>query len=324
MKNIYKRLEIFVWWTCNQKCTYCMEYPNMEKFWNKKVSKEEILKKLIKYKKLWYNHVTFLWWEPFIQEVFLSALKIAKKLNYTVLVTTNCTTLNIPKQAEKFLVYIDELILSVEAIEKEKQQLISRTKNFVSWEWVFENIKKYWSWNMLKANIVITKDNLKDLVEIVKFLYKNWITQIAITYPDIAFNYYKKEFILDKIAPRYIDCIDYIYDIIDFSKKNNIRLKIADFPFCVFKKENIDNIIKFTDEYDYQDRLKLDFNKDEFSHLKNLNLHQNLSLNSKLQKLPRDRAHCDKCLECIYKDVCWGPSIHYEKLYSLDEINPIK
>lgn len=32
----YKRLEIYVWWTCNQKCTYCMEFPNMEKAWTKK------------------------------------------------------------------------------------------------------------------------------------------------------------------------------------------------------------------------------------------------------------------------------------------------
>ena len=91
----YKRLEIYVWWTCNQKCTYCMEFQNMEKSWDKKVSKYEILKKLIKYKKSWYNHVTYLWWEPFIQPVFLEALKLWKKLWYTILVTTNCTTLHL-------------------------------------------------------------------------------------------------------------------------------------------------------------------------------------------------------------------------------------
>jgi wyosine [tRNA(Phe)-imidazoG37] synthetase (radical SAM superfamily) len=43
------------------------------------------------------------------------------------------------------LPYIDELILSVEAIDKELQQEISRTKVYVKWDKVFENIKKYWN-----------------------------------------------------------------------------------------------------------------------------------------------------------------------------------
>jgi hypothetical protein len=37
-----------------------MEYPTMEELWQEKVTKFDILKKLIKYKKLGYNHVTFL------------------------------------------------------------------------------------------------------------------------------------------------------------------------------------------------------------------------------------------------------------------------
>jgi MoaA/NifB/PqqE/SkfB family radical SAM enzyme len=43
---------------------------------------------------------------------------------------------------------------------------------------------------MLKANIVITKDNLHDLFEIVKFLDGNVVKEISITYPDIAYDYY--------------------------------------------------------------------------------------------------------------------------------------
>jgi wyosine [tRNA(Phe)-imidazoG37] synthetase (radical SAM superfamily) len=86
------------------------------------------------------------------------------------LVTTNATTLNFEKQAQKFLPYIDQLILSVEAIDRELQQVISRTKVFVEWDKVFENIEKHWKGNMLKANIVITQDNLPELFNIVKFL----------------------------------------------------------------------------------------------------------------------------------------------------------
>ena len=86
--------------------------------------------------------------------------------------TTNATTLHIEKQASKFLPYIDELFLSVEALSKESQQKISRTKNYVQWEGVFENITKYWQGSMLKANIVITQDNLMQVQEIVEYLAK--------------------------------------------------------------------------------------------------------------------------------------------------------
>lgn len=337
----YKRLEIYVWWTCNQKCTYCMEFPNMKKYWKKKVSKDEILKKLLKYKFLWYNHVTFLWWEPFIQLVFLDALKIAKKLGYTILVTTNCTTLHIEKQAEKFLPYIDELILSFEAIDILEQQIISRTKNYVHWEGVFKNISKYWKWTMLKSNIVITKDNLSLLPKNVEYLYNNWVSDISVTYPDIAFNYYWKQFVLDRIAPKYKECINYIYEIIEFSDKNNIKLKIVDFPFCIFDKEKINKIINLTDDYDYQERLKIVYNN---SQIKHSNLKYNFSFLDKTinnlkyylnkfnknkdiienKDLPRKRNHCYKCIKCKYNNICWWPSIYYENLYWLNEINYIK
>lgn len=310
----YKRLEIYVWWTCNQKCTYCMEFQNMQKAWKQKVTKYEILKKLIKYKKLWYNHVTYLWGEPFIQWVFRDALLLAKKLNYTTLVTTNATTLHIDNQAQKFLPYIDELFLSVEAISIEDQQKISRTKNFVTWDKVFENINKYWKWKTLKANIVITQDNIEILEEIVEFLHKNKLKEIAITYPDIAFNYYWKEHILQKVAPTYKKCVNKIIPIVKFCSQNNINLKLPDFPFCVFPEENRENYIKLTDDYDYSTRLKVTYD--------NLELKRE-DLKSE-NDLPRQRKNIKKCKTCKYNKQCWWVSRFYDKLYSLDEIIPIK
>jgi wyosine [tRNA(Phe)-imidazoG37] synthetase (radical SAM superfamily) len=96
-----------------------------------------------------------------------------KKMWFTILVTTNATTLNIKKEAEKYLPFIDELILSVEAIDKNLQQKISRTNVFVEWEKVFKNIKLYWKWTYLKVNIVITKDNLSQLFNILKYIFEN-------------------------------------------------------------------------------------------------------------------------------------------------------
>lgn len=309
----YKRLEIYVWWTCNQKCTYCIEYDNMQKAWTKKVSKLDILKKLLKYKLEWYNHVTYLWGEPFIQWVFGDALKLAKKLWYTTLVTTNATTLHIDSQAQKFLPYIDELFLSVEALKIEDQQKISRTKNYVHWEWVFENIKKYWNWKMLKANIVITKDNLNYIKDIVFYLNEKQVKNISITYPDIALWFYTKNHVLNYIAPKYNECFLKIEKTILFCKENNINLKIVDFPFCIFPIEKKEHYIKLTDDFDYQTRIKI-------SHEEEVVDRWNLS---KMIQMPRKRFKIKKCISCFYNKICWWPSIYYENLYWLDEINPI-
>lgn len=308
----YKRLEIYVGWTCNKKCTYCVEYPTMEGLWGKKVTRYDILKKLIKYKKLWYNHVTYLWWEPFIQSVFFDALKIWKKLWYTILVTTNATLLHINSIAQKYLPYIDELILSVQALEKEKQKKIGGTNVFTYWDEVFENIDLYWNWKMLKCNIVITQDNKKDIFEIVKYLNYKWVVEISITYPDIYFWYYPRKHILKRIAPRYTDCVWYIILIIDFCKKRNISLKIADFPFCIFPHRKLKQYITMMDDYSYQRRMKVDSLEKEINNEDEKNFF-----------LPRDRWHCSKCNECILINKCWWPSNHYEKLYWLDEIKAI-
>ena len=312
----YKRIEMYVWWTCNQKCTYCMEFPNMERQWTKKITKYNILKKLIKYKKQGYNHVTYLWWEPFIQPVFLEALKLAKKLWFIILITTNCTTLHIEKEAQKYLPYIDELILSVEAIDKELQQKISRTNVFVHWKEVFENINKYWKGIYLKVNIVITKDNLLELFNIIKYIIWKWIKNIAITYPDLDLKYYGKQHLLEKVAPTYKECINEIVKINFYCEKNNINLKIVDFPFCIFPKEKRKEFIKKTDDFDYDNRIKVN----------------DIFYNNKIyyweldrrEILPRERRNIASCNKCKYLDVCWGPAINYKFLYWYNEINPVK
>jgi len=286
----------------------------MEKTWTKKVTEYEVLKKLLKYKKLWYNHVTYLWWEPFIQWVFLYALKVWKKLWYTILVTTNCTTLHIDKQAKKYLPYIDELIISVEAIDKWLQQKISRSKVLVYWDNVFKNINKYWKWSYFKANIVITKDNLLDIFNIVKYIWNKWIKNIAITYPDIDERYYWEKHIKELVAPTYKESIKEIIKINNYCNENNIKLKIADFPFCVFPLSQIDDFISKTDDFDYWTRVKID-NKWEKLDRKDLNLDD---------EIPREREYCKKCNSCKYYKMCWWPSRYYEKYFWLEEIIPIK
>lgn len=301
----YKRLEIYTWWKCNHKCIFCIEYPNMEKAWKNDVTKEEVFKKLIKYKKKGYNHVTFLWWEPFIHWVFWYATKLARKLWYTVLVTTNWSTLQFDTQAKKHLPNVDQLLISVPIIDKNKQLEINRTKWIINFDKVFENINKYWDWNFLKINTVVNKLNLDWISDIIKYISIYWVKEISITYPDIIMPYYSKEHIINLVAPKYSEIWKYIDNWFNIANEKWIKLILTDIPFCCLPNLKY---IKFTDDYLYQTRLKVSHDEEEID---------------REEFLPRRRKQISKCRKCAYIKTCWWPSRHYNHLYWLDEIKSI-
>lgn len=301
----YKRLEIYTWWKCNHKCIFCIEYPNMEKAWNKEITKEYIMKKLLKYKNKWYNHVTFLWWEPFIHKVFPFAIRLAKKLNYTVLVTTNASTIQYENCAKNDLAYVDQLLISVPIINRDKQLEINWTKWIIDFEKVFKNIRKYWSWNFLKINTVINKLNLEEIWNILDFINKFDVKEISITYPDIIMPYYSKEHVKTKMAPSYTEVKTYIDLWFKKAEKYWINLVLADIPFCMLPDYKY---IKNTDDYNYQTRVKVS--------------HQEIEINRE-EYLPRRRIQTENCKKCVYNKTCWWPSRHYKEIYWLDEIKPI-
>jgi len=280
----------------------------MDRQWTKKVTRNEILKYLIKYKKQGYNHITLLWWEPFIQQVFFDSLILSKKMWFTTLVTTNATTLHINNEAKKYLPLIDELILSVQAIDINLQQKISRTNVFVRWESVFENISYYWKWRYLKVNIVITVDNLPELYNIVKYVISKWIKNIAVTYPDINLNYYWKNHVKKYISPTYEESILEVIKVYDLCNDNNIFLKIVDFPFCFFPINRLNDFIKITDDIDFWNRIKVWTDLLSNNDIKIKELDRN-------KVLPRHRRNDKECDYCLYNTVCWWPAVNYKKLF---------
>ena len=304
-----KRLEIYLWWKCNYKCVFCIERRYIDKFYDKKIKEQEVLKKLIKYKKLGYNHVTFLWGEPFIQSNFLFSLKVAKKLWYTVLVTTNGVLLPFEDKAKKFLPYIDELIISVPIIDKKLQPIINWVKNIINFDSVFKNIGKYWKWNFLKINTVLNKYNYKSVIlqDILNFLdkYDELVSEVSFTYPDIDYWYYTDKHCKDILALKYWD-INNEFKKLEKIYKWNILYKIIDVPFCYLPSKNF---IKLSDDYSYQERLKI---KEDGSNFKNWKI-----------EIPRRRAHTLNCKWCKYIDTCWGPSFDYVELYWHSIIKPL-
>lgn len=297
--NKYKRLELYLWWKCNQKCFFCVEMPIMVKHWDHVISNEEMFVKLVSFRKKWYNHVTFLWWEPTIQKNYLFSIKLAKQLWYKVLVTTNALMYQYEKFSKKTLKYIDDLIISIPCIDSDLQKIITDTKNSVDFDKVFTNIRKYWDWNLLKINTVIHKKNINHLELIFKIMNLYKIKEISLTYPEPQENFYWTDFLKENTLLKYSEIN--LLNILHLAKKYYIIIKIVDIPFCIIWEDNI----KLTDDFDYSTRLKID---------------QDLIKQDRNTKLPRSRILIPKCSWCKYSNVCWGIHKSYIDIFWDSEI----
>jgi MoaA/NifB/PqqE/SkfB family radical SAM enzyme len=317
-----KRLEMYLGWTCNHKCQFCIEMPTMDVMWDRVITEREVLKKLIKFKQLWYNHVTYLWGEPFIQKNFWFALNVAKKLWYKILVTTNAATIQFDQVASKYLPYIDELIISLPIVDKELQPVINNTKAIIDFDTVFQNIEKYWKGSFLKINTVITPKNLDSLEHIVEFINKYNVKEISFTYPDIYYSYYKEDKIKDHIAAPYEIVKQKIQKPYELCKKYGINVQVVDIPLCQLP-ENID--FNDTDDYHYQSRTKVHYSEQEYTRVNTWpEFNEKNKKNDQYESLPRMRKLVEECKECKFNSVCWWPSEHYQKLFWLDIIKAIK
>jgi len=325
----YKRLEIYLWWTCNNKCIFCIEMKTMEKMWKVQVTEKELLKKLIKFKKEGYNHVTYLWGEPFIQKNFWFALKIWKKLWYKILVTTNASMIQYENISKSFLPYIDQLIISIPIIDKKIQPIINNTKAIINFDKVFINIKKYWKWDFLKINTVINPLNINELTNIVNFIGWYWVKELSFTYPDLDYNFYWKKYLKENVAVTYFKAVKSLLEPINEAEKYWINVKITDIPFCCLPNESF---IKMTDDYDYGERMKINDNEEELKRKSSIfrSNNKDVIVNSyendktKESSTPRLRKYSDDCKKCKFYWECWWFSEVYENYYWLDEIKPIK
>lgn len=302
-----KKVEIHLWWKCNNSCIHCIENLNIKQHWNKKITEKDILKNLIKYKKLWYWHVSYHWWEPFIQPVFEFALKSAKKLWYKILVVTNWKTLQFEHIAKKYLEYIDELIISIPSVNSEIQKKINQTKSETNFEKIFSNIDKYWEWDLFKINIVLNKLNYKEIWNTIDYLYKKWVKNVCISYPDMMFEHYSNEYFLEKILIPYKEVIVYLEEAIRKSINYQITTKVESIPFCIF---NDVELIKYAEDIDHDLRLMVDS--------------ENIWKILKTEGIFRNRKHIEECKKCKHNKICWWVWELYVKLMWSDEIKAIK
>ncbi len=308
----YKRIEIPLWWKCNENCFFCSETEFINFHNWKSLNFKDFYDLLIKYYKQWYNHLTIVWWEPTIEDNFSKAIKLAKKLWMWTQISTNWLKFADENFTKNAMQYLDRITLSIHTIDNDKFKKITQTNihnrdNLLSK--IISNIKKYQNWQSIRINCVLNKYNLNSnkILNIINFIENSWLKyeSIALTYPDITV-------IEDTRIKKYI----FIYpDEIKktllqlwkkISKEQKKKIVLADMPFCFTPKSFYKNCqdvffdnksiskIFFKDKVKKQDRDKID---------------------------PRSRFKVKKCYNCKMEKKCfWMPNMfkdNYDSFFSI-------
>ena len=175
------QVDIILWMKCNEKCSFCFQDTKYIKKYDVLLDKKDILKLLIKWKKLWLNMVNISWWEPTIYEDnFNYILKLSSKLLYRdIKVITNWIQFSKLDFCNNNLKYITDIWLSFHSASNKN---IQDKLTWLVWSYdlvirAIKNIKKLSNIN-LHNHCVITNDNIDILEEHIKKIIKLWFISI--------------------------------------------------------------------------------------------------------------------------------------------------
>ncbi len=296
-----KHIEINLWLSCNNKCIFCMSWIAKEKLsWFEK--KEILEKEIYSLAQKWYDSIGFLWWEPTIHQNFLSLLLHAKERWFqNIEVISNASTFH----NKIFLIqsirnWLTRISLSIHSHIPEKEE-------FLTWGilWIFEKkmqsleniLEAYRNWFLKKevsVNIVISKENYKEIKETILFLYKKWVQSFRINFIQLEWASIKN---YATVALKYEDFLSYLKEILNLSKQySDLRINFESIPWC-FSGLNYKDFSYFSER-------KIDKEKDKLSR-NDIDFISRDIINQENDR-KRVKDYIPKCNYCFLKWECEG------------------
>lgn len=282
-------LEIFLWYPCNQKCTFCFQ-KDLRFDENKFLDYSEVIWIIDKWFSKGKRTIIFSWWEATMDKNLLTYIKYCNEKGF-IDIRVHTNGLHFSKY-ENLLEYYNSgmngVILSIHWYWKVHDLLV--------WvNWAFDKIKltllnltklkKEDRGFVFDTNTVLTKLNFNSLHLLFKFFSYFPITrsQIVQLYSLYLFDIKEKK----SLYVSYDDFYKFIPEIIS----NNKNVTFENFPFCKFNQKYWDFIIK-RQKYDNDAY----WNMGEWFE-------------------ESDCTFLDNCSSCSYKDDCvWIPK-DYLKVY---------
>ena len=297
-----KKLDLKVWFICNNQCLFCIQWDKRKKFWQRKT---QFLKKIIKenYNE-WLKYIVFTWWEPTLHPDILEIIKYAQKVWYKQLqLQCNWRTLSDFEYIKKLAdAGINEFGPSLHWFKKTTHDQLVGAKNArketVKW---IRNIKKLWY--RVITNTVITKQNYKELPKLAYLFIGLWVDQFQFAFPHIWGSAWENR---NNIVPKKSKCIKYIHQALDIWKRNWKTCMTEAIPFC------------FMQWYEWHIAEKV-FTRD----VKIFDAEKITKSYNKYKK-NKGKKHWPPCKKCKLEDICEWPWKEYPQIFGWDEFQSIK
>ncbi len=230
-QNIRSCYEVMVHKLCQEKCFFCSQ-DHASRITDVKPDDLDIYKRILFWVKEWYWMLGFTWWEPLIHQNIINYIKFASKAWFKLVrIQTNWVMLWNPWFAKKCVDAWATLFKF--SIHHYKSEI----HDYLVWlPWALKKVE-YWIkelrklWCRMWINIVLTKQNYKDLPEFLLHYLNLWISSFVIIFP-LYENSMKDE--ADVVWFKFSESIPYIIKSLHiFDKLWLKRPLVLNLPMCL-------------------------------------------------------------------------------------------
>jgi len=300
MRQVMKRADIKVSFSCNNHCLFCVQGKKREEIRDKTL--QEIKREMGQAIRDCQS-IVLTGGEPTIRPDFLEIVKYAKKLGFgTIQIQTNGRMFAYREFCEKTIkAGANEFSPALHGHIAELHDYLTAAKgSFEQTTKGIQNLKKLGQ--KVVTNTVVTKSNYRNLPEIAKLLIDLGADQyqFAFVHPTgSAFSNF------ESIVPRMTLIEPYIKKGLDIGIENKKTIMTEAIPYCFMKGyENYvaEKIIPDTKIFDYQ-KVVEDFTE---------------------TRRTEGKAKGPNCQNCFYNEICEGPWREYPEKLGWDEFIPVK
>ena len=304
-----ERVELRISKACRRRCVFCCEARGMRsgvKFMP--IREAAGLMRAFKIKGA--KHITFIGGEPTIHPHFREIARLAKLMDYAVLLTTDGTGLAAPEFAGSVLPYIDELCLSIHWHDKKQARLITNTDfAFGDAEAAFGNIRRFSRLKTFMCHSVFNRLNAPHFPKIIDYV-------LSLGKPDAfmvsqmipwgrGLSAYNKLVMpmraLASVLPQIKESLD----------AAGCRMLVSGLPLCVLGK-----YAEYSNDLRYSPRLVAQRGRSWGA--------EDVMLLKKMDAPPLNRVKSGTCALCGASASCCGVFKEYLRLYGDSELSPMR
>ena len=298
---MYKRVDVKVWFACNNHCTFCVQWDKRERFQPRKL--EEIKKILQDEYNEGCKYVVFTGGEPTVHPWLVKAVAYATKIWYKqIQIQSNGTNFHNEEYTKSLIeAWVTEFSPSIHGFNAETHDKQVQTpwawEKVVKWLIVLKKLNQ-----IVIINSVITQDNYKEIPELAALLLKLKVNQFQFAFVHILWSAAKNK---DTVVPKKSEVIPYIHKALELAKSHNIPAYTEAIPYCLmqwYEWAIAENIMPETSVIDAE--YKIDSYAD--------------------YRWAEGKSKREECKQCSKNKVCEWPWKEYPEIYGWDEFIPIQ